>query len=176
LVPISEAEARYIRDLVNDMPEARRSEVRRRFSEARQRLEQSGLLEKLLNRQQWNDQDVQPLGLEYFRLGIPCPFLEQESCSIHPDRPVSCREYLVTSPAANCARPSGESIDQVKIPFKLWTALARLDKVNSPSRFIKWVPLILAPELADQCPSDSPPRPGMEMLRDLFKQISSPQE
>lgn len=176
LVPISEAEARYIRDLVNDMPEPRRSEVRRRFSEARQRLEQSGLLEKLLNRQQWNDQDVQPLGLEYFRLGIPCPFLEQESCSIHPDRPVSCREYLVTSPPGNCARPSAESIDQVKIPFKLWTALARLEKVGSPSRFIKWVPLILAPEWADHCPSDPTPRPGMELLRDLFEQISSPKE
>ena len=139
-------------------------------------MEQSGLLDKLLNRQQWNDQDVQPLGFEYFRLGIPCPFLEQESCSIHSDRPVSCREYLVTSPPDNCARPSAESIDQVKIPFKLWTALARLDKVDSPSRFIKWVPLILAPEWADQCPSDPTPRPGMEMLRDLFEQISSPKE
>lgn len=176
LVPISEAEARYIRDLVNDMPEPRRSEVRRRFIEACRQLEQSGLLAKLLDHEQWNESEVQPLGLEYFHLGIPCPFLEEESCSIHPDRPVSCREYLVTSPAANCARPSAESIDQVKIPFKLWTALARLDKVDSPSRFIKWVPLILAPEWADQSPSDSTPRPGMEMLRDLFERISSPKE
>ncbi len=41
----------------------------------------------------------------YFHLGIACPFLEDESCSIHADRPISCREYLVTSPAVNCADP-----------------------------------------------------------------------
>ncbi|HEY5241787.1 MAG TPA: YkgJ family cysteine cluster protein [Polyangiaceae bacterium] len=28
---------------------------------------------------------------------VSCPFLEEESCSIHPDRPPICREYLVTS-------------------------------------------------------------------------------
>jgi Fe-S-cluster containining protein len=36
---------------------------------------------------------------------MPCPFLEDESCSIHPDRPLVCREYLVTSPAELCAGP-----------------------------------------------------------------------
>ena len=40
------------------------------------------------------------LGREYFQLGIPCPFLEEESCSIYHDRPITCREYLVTSPPA----------------------------------------------------------------------------
>jgi Fe-S-cluster containining protein len=176
LVPISGAEAREIRDLVANLPEPRRSEIRRRFSEARERLEQSGLLGKLLDRQQWMDEEVQPLGVEYFRLGIPCPFLEDESCSIHLDRPVSCREYLVTSPAENCATASAEAIKQVKIPFKLWTALARLDRGDSPSRFIQWVPLVLAPEWADQHPTQPAPRPGMELLRDLFEQISSPTE
>ena len=38
LVPISEVEARRIRDLVDEMPEPRRSHVRQRFDEARQKL------------------------------------------------------------------------------------------------------------------------------------------
>jgi Fe-S-cluster containining protein len=176
LVPIAESEAAYVRDLVNAMPEPRRSEVRRRFSDARQRLENSGLLEKLLNRQQWDDQDVQPLGLEYFRLGIPCPFLEAESCSIHSERPISCREYLVTSPAENCARPSAGTIEQVKMPFKLWTALARLEKTSAPLRFINWVPLILALEWVDQNETDKNARPGMDMLREFFEHVSSPKD
>ena len=45
------------------------------------------------------------LAYEYFKHGIACPFLEDESCSIHPDRPMACREYLVSSPAENCRAP-----------------------------------------------------------------------
>src|SRR5205823_11597686 len=39
LVPISQVEARRIRDLVEEMPEPRRTQVRARFAIARQRLE-----------------------------------------------------------------------------------------------------------------------------------------
>jgi hypothetical protein len=35
--------------------------------------------------------------VRYFLQGVACPFLEAESCGIHPDRPLACREYLVTS-------------------------------------------------------------------------------
>ena len=46
------------------------------------------------------------LGLKYFALGIPCPFLEEERCTIHEIRPLRCREYLVVSPAEHCAHPA----------------------------------------------------------------------
>ena len=45
-----------------------------------------------------------------------CPFLEEESCSIHPDRPLVCREYLVTSPAELCAGPTQEGVTPVAVP------------------------------------------------------------
>src|SRR5262245_35413661 len=47
LVPIAEEEARHIRDLVEALPEPRRTEVRTRFREARRRLDEAGLLEPL---------------------------------------------------------------------------------------------------------------------------------
>ena len=172
LVPISEVEARQIQDLVNALPEPRRSEIRERFAEARRRVEQSGLLEKLLRPEQWSDDEVRSLGLSYFFQGIACPFLEEESCSIYSDRPISCREYMVTSPAENCSQPSAETIDQVQLPFKIWPALARFDKVAPLGRFIRWVPLILAPEWADAHPAEPPERPGMELLRELFEHLS----
>ena len=103
LVPISEIEARHVADLVAALPSARQQVIRDRFAQARQKLQQADWLEPLQDPDQFPETTLSELGLAYFRLGIPCPFLEEESCSIHPDRPLACREYLVTSPAANCA-------------------------------------------------------------------------
>jgi Fe-S-cluster containining protein len=168
LVPIAEVEARHIRAVVEALPEPRRSMIRARFAQALRQLQGSGLLDKLRGRDRWDEGDARKIGMDYFAQGIPCPFLEDESCSIYPDRPVACREYLVTSPAANCAKPSPESIRMVLLPFKVWTALARCDEAAPNSRFIRWVPLILAPEWAEAHPEEPPARPGPELLRRLF--------
>jgi Fe-S-cluster containining protein len=172
LVPIAEVEARQLRDLVEDLPEPRRSLIRTRFADARRRLAGAGLLEKLLAPETWDEGDGRLLGLSYFRLGIACPFLQEESCSIYADRPSACREYLVTSPAENCARPTPETVQCVKMPLKVWTALARFDEVPPTARFIRWVPLILALEWAETHPEEPPPRPGPELLRELFEHLS----
>jgi Fe-S-cluster containining protein len=172
LVPISQVEARRIRDLVEQMPEPRRQEIRGRFARALERLKESGLLEQLRSREEWAPDGVEKIGVDYFRLGIPCPFLEDESCSIHPDRPITCREYLVTSPAEYCARPSRETVQTTRIPLKVWTAVARFDKLPPGERFIRWVPLILAPEWADAHPDEAPPRPGPELLKELFEHLT----
>ena len=172
LVPIAEVEARFIRDLIERLPEARRAEVRARFAAARRRLGEAGILEQLLHPEAWPEGENREFGLEYFRLGIPCPFLEEESCSIHPDRPIACREYLVTSPAQNCAQPTPDTVHCVKLPFKIWTALGRVDEPRTPSRFIRWVPLIVAPEWADTHPDEPAPRPGPELLQNLFNEMT----
>ncbi len=173
LVPISEAEARRIGRLVEEMPEPRRQEIRDRFAKARERLAAADLLSKLENRQAFADAEVAPFGLEYFHLGVACPFLEEESCSIHPDRPISCREYLVTSPAVNCADPKPGIIDQVEMPAKVWTALARAGATGSPDRFLPWVPLILAPEWAAAHPDASEPRPVEEVFQGVFRELAT---
>lgn len=172
LVPIAEAEARHIRELVEGLPEPRRTAMRERFAEARRRLEAAGLLDKLLNRDQWADGEGQTVGMAYFDQGIPCPFLENESCSIHADRPMVCREYLVTSPADRCALPAAETVDCLKLPLKVWTAVARLAPVPPSARYISWVPLVLAPEWAGAHPDEPPPRPGPDLVRDFFDHVT----
>src|SRR5262249_8293966 len=152
LVPLAPAEARHIRDLVNELPEPRRTEIRTRFAEARRQLEAAGLLEQLLHTDQWADGERRSVGLKYFQQRIPCPFLEEESCSIYADRPIVCREYLVTSPPENCTRPAAGAIQGVELPFKMWTALARFDTVPPSARCVRWVPLILAPEWGEAHP------------------------
>jgi len=173
LVPIAEIEARRLRDLVYDLPEPRRTEIRSRFAEAHRRLEAAGLWQKLSDREQWVEGEFNRLGLEYFAQGVACPFLEEESCSIHTDRPVSCREYLVTSPATNCAKPSAETVRIVPMPAKVWTALARLDAPPAGSKFLRWVPLIQSLEWADAHPEEPVERPGPEWLRELFEHLTS---
>jgi Fe-S-cluster containining protein len=172
LVPISEPEARRIRDLVEALPEPRRSEVRGRFAEARRRLEQAGLLETLCQPEGSDCDALRALGLDYFAQQIACPFLDDESCSIHPDRPLACREYLVTSPAAHCARPSAETIERVEIPRSVWGALARVDPSDLSNRAHRWVPLVLAPEWADAHPDEPPPHPGPDLLRAVLERLT----
>jgi Fe-S-cluster containining protein len=172
LVPIAEVEARRIREVVEELPEPRRSIVKARFADARRRLEAAGLLQRLRQRAQWPEGEARHFGVAYFTQGIACPFLEDESCSIYADRPVACREYLVTSPAEHCARPSPATIRMVPMPLKVWTALARFDPVPAGGTYIRWVPLILAPEWADEHPDEPPPRAGPEVLRDLFAHLT----
>ena len=173
LVPISEVEARRIGRLVEELPEPRRAEIGARFERARERLAEAGFLPRLEKREELAGAEIASFGLAYFHLGIPCPFLEEESCSIHKDRPIICREYLVTSPAANCADPKPGTIDQVELPGKVWTALARAGMTGSPARFIPWVPLVLAPGWASAHPDASEPRPVEEMVRSVFVEMAA---
>ena len=168
LVPISETEARWIRELVDRLPPQKQTQIRNRFADARRRLAETGLLEKLLDRESWAEGEGWSIAMSYFRLGIPCPFLENEACSIHPDRPVKCREYLVTSPADHCRAPTAQTIRPVELPFQMWTALARLENTRSNSEKIRWVPLILALEWADSHAQEPKSRPGHEVLREFF--------
>jgi Fe-S-cluster containining protein len=83
--------------------------------------------------------------MEYFSKGIPCPFLEDESCSIHENRPLICRQYLVTSPASHCRKPSAETISRVPLAADVLRALIRIEAQDQDRP--RFVPLVLAPFL-----------------------------
>ena len=167
LVPISEVEAESIRDIVQQLPEARRAVVIERFEQARQRLGAAGLLESLRAPAQCTREDLLPLGVAYFEQRIPCPFLEEESCSIHDDRPLSCREYLVVSPAANCARPTPSTIDCVKMPVKVSNAMRHLDP-DTADTSPPWIPLVLALEWPATDRIGGEPRTGTAQVAALL--------
>lgn len=153
LVPVAAAEARALARLVEAMPEPRRSEVRRRFDQGLETLNALGILDRL-------DQDPasrQAVGLDYFRAGVACPFLEDEACSIHPDRPLSCREYLVTSSPAFCAEPSPE-VRTLTLEANPSVALMQADLRDG------WTPLILALVQDAQAPPSARDRSAPEIL------------
>ena len=134
LVAISVVEAESLAQLVAAMPEERAAVIRGRFAAAVKRLEDAGLLsadeipgDRALVVKGVNQlEDARrKISRTYFALGIPCPFLEDESCSIHPDRPMVCREYHVTSPAERCARLYREDVERVDVPWRMGGVLAR---------------------------------------------------
>src|SRR5207249_10576704 len=105
LVPISEVEVEALRETVRALSAERRAEVVARFEDAVRRLAHAGLLDRLRAPRMVRPDEMNRLGIAYFEQGIACPFLEDESCSIHAERPLACREYLVVSPPARCAHP-----------------------------------------------------------------------
>jgi Fe-S-cluster containining protein len=172
LVPISAAEARSLRELVEKLPEPRRSHVLARFAEAVGRLDQAGLLEKLRARERWTNSERKRIETDYFLHKIACPFLEDEACSIYAERPATCREFLVTSPAEKCALPTNDEVQVVKRPFSVMSALARFDPLPPPAEHIRWVPLVLALGWAAEQPEEAPPRPGPELAQELFQHVA----
>lgn len=172
LVPITEPEARRVRDLVEDLPEPRRSAIKARFEAARQRLDEAGLLDVLRNLDRLSAEQRRSLGLEYFALKLACPFLEAESCSIHPERPGVCREFLVTSPAEHCASLTDDALVGVKMPAPIWPITALMNKVSPDPEVFNWVPLVLAPEWADTHDDESAPRPAPEWVQEFFRRLS----
>jgi Fe-S-cluster containining protein len=171
LVPISQSEARRIAELIERLPEPRRAEIRRRFAAAEERLAAAGLLETLRETKDIGEDALRAIGMDYFRLGVACPFLEDESCSIHRDRPLSCREYLVTSPAEHCRRPAAATIDRVSLPVKVSGALLRVER-GGGAELVPWVPLVVAPQWAESHPDGPPGLDGPELTRQIFQELS----
>lgn len=172
LVPVVEAEARFLLAFVSELPEPRRGVVLARFAEARRRLVGSGLLPRVENREGLASKERQTLGLDYFALGIPCPFLEEEACSIHDVRPMSCRQYLVTSPAERCANPATEQLDVVSLPASVWDAVAAVDKDPSRPDRLPWQPLVLALDWAREHLEEPPARLGPHLLAAVLEEVA----
>ncbi len=138
---VSSVELRSLRRVVAGLPPERRRRVEARFAAAEARLREVGLYEALMELGEEGYQTA----IDYFRLGIDCPFLEDESCSIYPMRPSSCREYLVTSPPEDCATLDPES-PPVGVPLaaKPSRALRHLDDGARPDPGMEsQIPMIL---------------------------------
>lgn len=169
LIPITQPEAHHLRAVVGAMPEARRSEIQRRFQNALSRLQQADMLAPLSDADLWSGINPVHYGDAYFRLGIACPFLENESCSIHEARPMTCRAFSVTSPAENCRNPRPDNIVPLKHPLpRPLDAFGRAIAGGAPGTPAPWVPLVLALDYAGSVPEPAPEYTGPQLLRAVF--------
>lgn len=169
LVPITPPEAYDLGVYSRSLPSSRRRELQARFAAARVRLQESEMLETLLHPERVSEDDKESLALRYFGLGIPCPFLEAESCSIHPRRPIVCQEYLVTSDSAHCATPRPDTIRMVTLAGKVSSALARVDAGDGENE--PWVPLIVAAEWSRAHPDRGAALPAPDILQKVLANL-----
>ncbi len=170
-VPISPAEARLLAAIVENMPESGRSIIKKRFAQALQRLRESGVMDQAMNYHQLSKDETVAMAKEYFELGIACPFLENESCSVYPFRPLICREYLVISPARHCATLEEEHIKRLKLPVSVAATFSAMDGVHKKGEN-KYIPLIMALEWTEKHPDDCEVRPGTKWVQNFFADLS----
>ena len=174
-IPLAEIEVYQIAKLVEDLPEPRRTRIKQKFAEACQQLEKIdwlARLEKVFGSSATaKKEEIQNLALEYFAQNVACPFLEDESCSIYQNRPLSCREFLVTSPAENCRNPSPENIRHVEMKFKVTNVVQKLWKTkNLPNADV--VTMIYALEWSKKHPDKFGKKRGDEWLREFLNYFS----
>lgn len=179
-VPIAPAEARLLSEWMAAMPGERRSVLRERFRRAAERLEESGIAQEIRDARGGGDSGsgsggggraaMHDLGMRYFALGIACPFLEEERCSIYEIRPMRCREYLVVSPAENCAEPASHEIVSVKPPVLLSQILERWS-TDGDQQAQELVLLTMLDEWMANHPAqdDQPHRTAPELLGEFLR-------
>jgi Fe-S-cluster containining protein len=177
LVAITLVEARALARLVAKMPLAQQTQIQRRFSEAVQRIGQSGIA-----RRDYEDEAPPPgaplaetgdqrLAAAWFALRVACPFLEDESCGIHTDRPLTCREYLVTSPAATCARLFREPVNRLDLSTRIGAAVARA-VARIADVPVATIPLVTALQLPPEIDAAlSQPRDMIAMLEVILAEV-----
>lgn len=173
LVPVSDIETHWIKEVVESLPEPRKQTVKDRFGEAVSKLRDAGLMEGLVNLGEQDRERRRELGLEYFAQGLDCPFLEDGACSIHKQRPISCREYLVTSPAENCSNPTAEGVKCVDVSVKVSNGVARA--LSKDGKAV-WVPLVLALDWSAEHEENSAPRPSVEIAKSVFAKLAGESE
>ena len=159
LVPVSRTEGERLLQLVEAMPAERRDVLKGRFAAAEAAIEATGLKER-------KGRSDRELSTAYFAMGVPCPFLEEESCSIHPERPLVCREYLVTSPAELCAGPKQEGVTPVAVP-KVSLAARGLQEDGDD-----WFPLATLMAWSRTHPRKAAKRTGPEWVQRFLKRLS----
>jgi len=167
LVPISRTEGEALLALVEAMTKERREAVRARFTQAEAAIVKAGLAERGARSDRESARSDRALSVAYFALGVPCPFLEDESCSIHADRPLVCREYLVTSPAALCAGPAQDGVTPVPVP-KLSLAAQRLQDERD-----SWFALAMLMAWSRKARPPVKRLPGTEWVQRFLRGLSS---
>lgn len=127
MVPLSPPEAISLKNYVEQLPPGDRNKIEQRLSESLQLLEREGLLDPLQQIAQsstpLSDEQLEPINRAYYALRMPCPFLENELCSIYEARPAACRELLVTSPAELCENIADNPVRPLPAPIRVGTVL-----------------------------------------------------
>ncbi len=172
LVPLSPPEAFSLREYVEQLPNDRRSLLLNRLSDAKDQLTRAGLWAQLNDVAEASkpmpDEALDPINRAYYALRIPCPYLEDEMCSIYEARPAACRDLLVTSPAELCQDLTQNPVLPLPVSMRIGSILGLVwgALTSSPPRLI---PLPMALEWAERHKEESRQTwPGSSLLDQIL--------
>jgi Fe-S-cluster containining protein len=128
LVPVSAPEAIALHEMIAGLPVERKARITDRLAETHRALTEAGVLAGLQDvaesEGQLTDADLDAVNRAYYALRLPCPFLEDEVCSIYEARPAACRELLVTTPADLCEDIEHNPVAPLPVPLRISTILS----------------------------------------------------
>lgn len=121
LVPLSIPEVIHFFEEVEAMPNDQASEVWEQTLFAARQLLSNGPSE------QGSDEEIlDALSHWYSNQKIECPFLKNKLCSIYNQRPLACREHLVTTPALWCMPDYVKQIERIELPLSMVEVLGQV--------------------------------------------------
>jgi len=127
LVPLSPPEAFSLLEYIEQLPIDRRTAVEQKLQTSKAELARSGLLGRLQAVADAEtpipDEELEPVNRSYYALRHPCPFLQDDMCSIYEARPAACRELLVTSPAQLCDNLVENAVTPLPVSVRIGTVL-----------------------------------------------------
>lgn len=136
LVTISIHEAILLVYLADMLNAEEKNRIRHAFDEILSKLERHNLLKDLIyyHLNDFEDKEsIARLQKKYWELQLACPFLVDNSCSIHPYRPLICREYLVSSEPGKCPELFNNAyhVHRVRLTHNFASAAASFDGVEA---------------------------------------------
>lgn len=168
-VEITEAEAYRLQETIQTLPEDHRQRIQERFISIREQLLKAGLYDDMLQIKLSDDEARRRLTSAYLDQNIPCPFLEDDACSIYSERPLACREYLVTSPAEECSKPLDGGVRRAPFPWPTFEYALRMTRYPGDERLVS---LALLPDWVTKNPEPLECRSGVELLMRSFSTLS----
>lgn len=175
MVPLSIFEAEALASWIRTLPEERQQHLAQRFDGALRTLASAGFIDRMVN-EDWlaKTDSAREMAIEYLYQRVACPFLEDESCSIHPIRPLICREYLVTSEPQHCFDPATLQVVPAPLPFHLSRVLNRIGaELENDAR--GWIPLLFlfAWMKAGAHPGEGVSGDGPEVLYEVVRRLDN---
>lgn len=142
LVMISIPEALFLLETIDTLEKDERDTLLQRFAAIQATVEELGLLQEIMSPSFCRKKQHFPITEKYFHLDIPCPFLVNESCTIHESRPTVCRDYNVTSAKEMCSAPYTNKIEKVPAPLAITATLSKTTAALTGRR-MELIPLSL---------------------------------
>ncbi len=152
MIPVSPPEAFSLVKVIKKLPQDHQNRIKHNIATVKARLQATELLSALQDLvhspRQPSDEGLDSLNRAYYRLRLPCIFLENEVCSIYEHRPAGCRGHLVTSPPELCQDMEHNPIEELHIPLRAGTVLSLL-WADLTKDMVHLMPLPLAIEWAE---------------------------